>query len=63
MQGMVLKVETCVGSQVKAGDTLVVLEAMKMENPIKSTKDGKVTQVFVDAGDTVQSGDVLLVIE
>jgi pyruvate carboxylase subunit B len=63
MQGMVLKVETCIGTQVKAGDTLVVLEAMKMENPIKSTKDGKVTQIFVDAGDTVQSGDVLLVIE
>ena len=63
MQGMVLKVETCIGAQVKAGDTLVILEAMKMENPIKSTRDGKVTQVFVDVGDTVQSGDVLLVIE
>ncbi|MBP2132789.1 pyruvate carboxylase subunit B [Methanomicrobium sp. W14] len=63
MQGMVLKVETNVGAQVKSGDTLVVLEAMKMENPIKSVKDGKVTQIFVDAGDTVQNGDVLLVIE
>lgn len=63
MQGMVLKVETCLGAEVKVGDTLVVLEAMKMENPIKSIKAGKVTQIFVDAGDTVQSGDVLLVIE
>ena len=63
MQGMVLKVETNIGAQVKVGDTLVVLEAMKMENPIKSTKEGKVTQIFVDAGDTVQTGDVLLVIE
>ncbi|WOF16051.1 pyruvate carboxylase subunit B [Methanoplanus sp. FWC-SCC4] len=63
MQGMVLKIETNVGAQVKEGDTLVVLEAMKMENPIKSAKNGKVTQIFVDAGDTVQNGDVLLVIE
>ncbi|WFN37655.1 pyruvate/oxaloacetate carboxyltransferase [Methanomicrobium antiquum] len=63
MQGMVLKVETNIGAQVKPGDTLVVLEAMKMENPIKSTKEGKVTQIFVDEGDTVQNGDVLLVIE
>ncbi len=63
MQGMVLKVETNIGAHVKPGDTLVVLEAMKMENPIKSAKEGKVTQIFVDAGDTVQNGDVLLVIE
>jgi len=63
MQGMVLKIETNIGAHVKPGDTLVVLEAMKMENPIKSTKEGKVTQIFVDAGDTVQNGDVLLVIE
>ncbi|WAI01545.1 pyruvate/oxaloacetate carboxyltransferase [Methanogenium organophilum] len=63
IQGMVLKVETRIGAEVKKGDTLVVLEAMKMENPIVSAIDGKVTNIFVDAGDAVQNGDVLLVIE
>ncbi|MEA2035531.1 MAG: pyruvate/oxaloacetate carboxyltransferase [Euryarchaeota archaeon] len=63
MQGMVLKVETKTGAEVKKGDTLVVLEAMKMENPINSPKDGRVTEIYVDVGDSVQGGDVLLVIE
>lgn len=63
MQGMVLKVLTRRGAEVKKGETLVVLEAMKMENPIYSPKDGKVTEIFVDSGDVVQNGDVLLVIE
>jgi pyruvate carboxylase subunit B len=63
MQGMVLKVVTRVGAEVKKGEPLIVLEAMKMENPINSTIDGKVTQIFVDVGDVVQPGDVLLVIQ
>ncbi|ACL16358.1 pyruvate/oxaloacetate carboxyltransferase [Methanosphaerula palustris] len=63
MQGMVLEVMTSRGAVVKKGDTLLVLEAMKMENPIHSTRDGVVTEIFVDAGDVVQNGDVLLVME
>jgi pyruvate carboxylase subunit B len=63
MQGMVLKVMTQRGSTVKKGDTLIVLEAMKMENPIPSPRDGTVSEIFVDAGDVVQNGDVLMVIE
>ncbi len=63
MQGMVLQVLVNRGASVKKGDTLVVLEAMKMENPIHSPADGKVTEIFVDTGDVVQSGDVLLVIQ
>ena len=63
MQGMVLEVRTGRGAHVKKGDTLVVLEAMKMENPIHSPRDGVVTEVFVDKGDVVQAGDVLLVVE
>ena len=63
MQGMVLQVLVSRGASVKKGDTLIVLEAMKMENPIHSPVDGKVTEIFVDAGDVVQTGDVLLVIQ
>jgi len=63
MQGMVLKVNVSRGSVVKKGDTLIVLEAMKMENPIHSPVDGKVTEIFVDTGDVVQNGDVLLVVQ
>ena len=63
MQGMVLQVTTSRGATVKKGDTLLVLEAMKMENPIHSPIDGKVTEIFVDAGDVVKNGDVLLVVQ
>ena len=62
MQGMVLKVLVRVGEAVKKGDPLMVLEAMKMENPIASPRDGTVTEIFVDTGDVVASGDVLLVV-
>ncbi|OPY40973.1 MAG: Pyruvate carboxylase subunit B [Methanoregulaceae archaeon PtaU1.Bin066] len=63
MQGMVLKILVNRGAEVKKGDTLLVLEAMKMENPIHSPADGRVADIFVDTGDTVKSGDVLLVVE
>jgi len=63
MQGMVLKVYVSRGALVKKGDTLLVLEAMKMENPIHSPVDGKVIEIFVDTGDVVQNGDVLLVVQ
>jgi pyruvate carboxylase subunit B len=63
MQGMVLEVAVSPGKEVKKGDLLLVLEAMKMENPIHCPVDGHVTEIFVDAGDVVQNGDVLLVVE
>jgi pyruvate carboxylase subunit B len=63
MQGMVLQVLVSRGAAVKKGDTLLVLEAMKMENPIHSPVDGRVTEIFVDAGDVVKNGDVLLVVQ
>jgi acetyl-CoA carboxylase biotin carboxyl carrier protein len=48
---------------VKAGDTLLIIEAMKVMNPIKAPKGGTVTQVLVENGQPVEFGDVLLVIE
>jgi pyruvate carboxylase subunit B len=63
MQGMVLKVVVSRGATVKKGDVLIVLEAMKMENPIHSPVDGRVGEIFVDTGDVVSSGDVLLVVQ
>lgn len=51
------------GSTVKAGDTLVIIEAMKVMNPIKATKGGTVTQVLVESGQPVEFGEVLIVIE
>jgi pyruvate carboxylase subunit B len=63
MQGMVLKILVSRGATVRKGDILIVLEAMKMENPIHSPVDGKVSEIFVDTGDIVQNGDVLLVVQ
>jgi pyruvate carboxylase subunit B len=63
MQGMVLEVSVSRGASVKKGDLLLVIEAMKMENPIHAPADGRVAEIFVDVGDVVQSGDVLMVVE
>jgi biotin carboxyl carrier protein len=52
-----------VGDAVQAGQTLLILEAMKMEHPMNATEDGVVTEVRVALGDQVVSGAVLLVVE
>lgn len=51
------------GDTVKAGDTLLIIEAMKVMNPIKAAKAGTVTQILVEDGQPVEYGDVLMVIE
>jgi acetyl-CoA/propionyl-CoA carboxylase biotin carboxyl carrier protein len=63
MQGTIVKVSVEVGQQVAVGDSVVVLEAMKMENQITAEKAGKITKVNVKVGDKVGSGDILVVIE
>jgi pyruvate carboxylase subunit B len=63
IQGMVLDIKVQAGQKVSAGETLLVLEAMKMENPIVSPIDGTVTEIFVESGAVVQSGDVLVVVQ
>ncbi len=60
MPGTILKVNVSAGQAVKAGDTLCVLEAMKMENEIKAPKDGTVNTVAVQKGASVNTGDALV---
>ncbi len=63
MQGTIVKVLVAEGDAVEAGQTVVVLEAMKMENNIAAEKSGTVKAIKVKPGDTVGSGDVVVVIE
>ena len=63
MQGTIVKVLVEVGDEVEAGQTVCVLEAMKMENAVNATTSGKVTEVRAAAGDSVSGGDVVVVIE
>lgn len=57
--GKVFKIEASVGQTVKAGDSIVILEAMKMEIPVVAPVDGTVASINVSAGDAVENGDVL----
>ena len=57
--GKVFKVEASAGQAVKAGDPIVILEAMKMEIPVVAPEDGTVAGINVSVGDAVESGDVL----
>jgi acetyl-CoA/propionyl-CoA carboxylase biotin carboxyl carrier protein len=62
MQGTVIKISVEVGQEVNAGDTVIVLEAMKMENSILAERSGTVSEIKVKPGDTVGTGDVVAVI-
>ena len=57
--GKVCKVEASVGQAVKAGDSIIILEAMKMEIPVVAPQDGTVASIDVATGDAVESGDTL----
>ncbi len=63
MQGTIVKVNVEVGQAVAAGDAVVVLEAMKMENNVAADVDGTVTAVNVESGQSVAAGEVVVVIE
>ncbi|MFV0316128.1 MAG: acetyl/propionyl/methylcrotonyl-CoA carboxylase subunit alpha [Microthrixaceae bacterium] len=63
MQGTIVKVDVEVGQSITAGDTVVVLEAMKMENNVAADIDGTVTEVKVDVGQSVGAGEIVVVIE
>ena len=63
LPGVIIDIKVKVGDTVKKGDTVVVLEAMKMENNINSDRDGKVIAIQVAKGDTVADGAALVVLE
>lgn len=62
MPGNILKIQVTQGQQVKEGDVLIILEAMKMENEIVATKSGSVAQILVTKGQVVETGSPLIVI-
>ena len=59
MQGTVIKIEVVEGQSVEEGDLIVVLEAMKMEQPLKAHKSGKISNLNISVGDTLASGTLL----
>ena len=63
MPGKVIELRVKVGDLVSAGDTVLVLEAMKMEHPMRASEDGVVTQVLVAQEEQVEAGTLLLVVE
>jgi propionyl-CoA carboxylase alpha chain len=63
MPGKVIEVRVAVGDRVTAGQTLILLEAMKMEHPMRAATDGIVVEIRVEAGEQVESETLLLVIE
>ncbi len=63
LPGVILNINVNVGDTVKKGDTIIILEAMKMENSIKADRDGKIAAINVKQGESVLEGAVLVTIE
>ena len=61
--GTVWKIEVAAGDQVQEGDTVVILESMKMEMPVEAEDEGTVKEVRVEEGQAVSEGDTLIVLE
>ena len=61
--GTVWKIEVNVGDEVSDGDTLMILESMKMEIPVLSTEDGKVAEILVKEEEPVAEGQAVAVVE
>ena len=61
--GTVWKVEVAVGDTIEEGDTVVVLESMKMEMPVEAEDEGTVKEILVSEGQSVSEGDPLVVLE
>ena len=63
MPGKVVKLLAGLGASVQAGQGIIVVEAMKMQNEMKSPKDGTISKIFVQEGATVVAGETLIVVE
>jgi acetyl-CoA carboxylase biotin carboxyl carrier protein len=63
MVANVWKIVVAEGDEVSDGDTLVILESMKMEIPVITEADGKVSKIAVNEGDVVQEGDLIAVVD
>ena len=61
--GTVWKIEVAVGDTVEEGDTVLILESMKMEMPVEAEDEGTVRQILVEEGQSVSEGDALVVLE
>ena len=61
--GTVWKIECEVGQEVEEGDTLVILESMKMEMPVEAEDEGTVKEIVVSEGQAVSEGETLIVLE
>jgi acetyl-CoA carboxylase biotin carboxyl carrier protein len=61
--GIVWKIEVTVGDTVAEGDTVLILESMKMEMPVEAEDEGTVKAILVEEGQSVSEGDVLVVLE
>jgi len=61
--GTVWKIECRIGQEVEEGDTLVILESMKMEMPVEAEDDGVVREITCEEGQSVSEGDTLVVLE
>ena len=60
--GTVWKIQVSIGDVIEEGDTVLILESMKMEMPIETEDDGTVAEIRVEEGQAVQEGDVLVVL-
>ena len=62
LAGVIIEISVSVGSEVKAGDKIAVIEAMKMKTVVSAHKDGKVTNIAVKVGDAVEAGQPIVTI-
>ena len=63
MPGVVVKIPVKPGQDIKKGETLIILEAMKMENEIKSSMDGKIKEIHVKEGESLEQGKLMMELE
>jgi acetyl-CoA carboxylase biotin carboxyl carrier protein len=63
ISGVVWRVECSVGDEVEEGDTVAVLESMKMEMPVEAGQRGRVKEILCSKGDRVNEGDPLIILE